>query len=1567
MVLKNNSRDATLDGKLGAMRHELNSDGGFRFLAGGGEMGERIRAFDWSHSPLGPIEKWPQSLKTSVSLILNTAHPMWIGWGRDVTFLYNDAYINVLSMAKHPQALGKPSSEVWAEIWDICSPLVEKVYRNGESSFRNDVRFLMNRGDFVEEKYYSFSYSPIRDESGNVGGLFCPSTDVTPKVLNARRLHTLSKLAAKSLAEKSTKNACVSVAATLAENPEDIPFALLYLIEADGKLARLEQSVGIPAGVHPISPTTSELAGPPNKGGLWPVRQVFAKPHLRAVSIQGIEGFPIGLAGQRVSEAVTLPVLSGGQEQPLAIIVAGVNPARKMDSDYRTFYELIAGHIAIAITNARSAEEQKKRADMLAELDRAKTTFFSNVSHEFRTPLTLMLGPLEDLLARKKQKAGIGDAPELEIIHRNSLRLLKLVNTLLDFSRIEAGRVRASYVETDLAALTADLASVFRSAMERAGLEFTVDCEPLAQPVFVDRDMWEKVVFNLLSNALKFTLSGGVEISVRSENGAAAMRVRDTGIGIPSDELPNVFKRFHRIENARGRSHEGTGIGLALACELVKLHGGSIEVESEPGRGSIFKVKIPFGCSHLDPKSIGLPPADAPAKLPGRGFLEEASSWLPNNVSAMSDRRNSVEREGGTKDELNIPRPRIVLAEDNADMRDYICRLLSQRYEVEAVGDGAKALEAARKNAPKLVLSDVMMPRLDGLGLLRGLRSDPATRDIPIILLSARAGEDAVMEGVETGANDYLTKPFSARELLTRVAAHLETDRTRKESAEKIRQSEEKYRNLFNTLLEGFCIVEMIFDVNGKPVDYRFLEINPAFEQQTGLQAAQGKLMRELVPGHDAHWFEIYGKIALTGEPAQFENEARAMNRWYKVSAFRVGGAESRRVAILFNDITASKQAEEALRRSERRERERAEELAVMIESIPTPLIIVHDPESTHMTGNRAANDLMHIPRNAEISMSAQAKSRPAHFKAFKDGRELRVDELPAQRAARGEYIQDFELSLVFDDGTTRVLLAYGTPLLDEQGRPRGAVHTLVDITERKQAEALLRQNEALFSSLVNLAPTGVYVVDAQFRLQQINARALPAFEKVQPAAGRDFAEVMQVLWGPEVGGEIVKIFRHTLATGEKYISPRFSNFRQDLGEEKTYEWETRRMTLPDGQHGVVCYFNDITDNARAEQVLREAKAAAENANRSKDHFIAALSHELRTPLNPVLMTAAALREDERLPADVREQLGMMERNIALEARLIDDLLDISAIANNKLHLHMQMSDTHSLIRLAVEMVRDDTQTKEIKLACNLNAARSALMTDPARFQQIIWNLLRNAVKFTPRGGSIFIQTSDQEAGRLKIEITDSGIGIDPAALEKIFLPFEQAAIAGNQRFGGLGLGLAIVRSIVNIHGGSISAKSAGANRGATFIVEFPRATFPPPDNANETLLAAAGASRLRRAAVRPQRLLLVEDHLPTLQALSSLLSRDGHQVVAVGSIAEALAAASVDTFDLVISDLGLPDGTGNQMMEKLHEAHGLKGIALSGYGMDEDILRSREAGFVTHLVKPVHMTELRRALVQVS
>jgi signal transduction histidine kinase len=425
-------------------------------------------------------------------------------------------------------------------------------------------------------------------------------------------------------------------------------------------------------------------------------------------------------------------------------------------------------------------------------VDRAKTVFFSNVSHEFRTPLTLMLGPLEDMLAKPDEEVYPANRELLKVIHRSCLRLQKLVNTLLDFARIEAGRTQANYEPTDLAALTTDIASAFRSTIERAGMKLIVDCAPQGEQVYVDREMWEKIVMNLLSNAFKFTFEGEIQVCLRQVDGRAELSVRDTGIGIAAAELPYIFERFHRVKNLRGRSFEGSGIGLALVQELVQLHKGEVSAASAPNQGSTFTVSVPMGFAHIPAERLGVGRSQWFTAVQAHSYIEEALRWLPDGDADSSRTKGpdpgpaEVSGESAATGSSGS-RLRILLADDNADLRNYVGRLLSFGYDVEAVPDGEAALESALQNPPSLVLADVMMPKLDGFGLLKALRADQRTATIPTILLSARAGEESRLEGIGAGADDYLVKPFSSRELVIRVETHLHLSRLRREAENRFR------------------------------------------------------------------------------------------------------------------------------------------------------------------------------------------------------------------------------------------------------------------------------------------------------------------------------------------------------------------------------------------------------------------------------------------------------------------------------------------------------------------------------------------------------------------------------------------------------------------------------------------------------------------------------------------------------------------------------------------------------------------------------------------------------------
>lgn len=768
-------------------------------LAGGGDMGALMRSLDWSQTPIGPVESWSPALQMMVRTLLVNRFPMLLWWGPEYIQLYNDAY-RPIPGTKHPRSMTQSAQECWPEIWHKIGPLIDTPFHGGPATWMDDILLEVHRHGFVEETHFTIAYSPVPDETapGGIGGVLATVNEITGQVVGERRMVVLRDLGTRPADTRNAEDACIVAARTLAAHPKDVPFALLYLTDADGRHARLAGVAGVPAG-EAISPPIIALN--PADHSAWPLADVRRTEETRLVTGLGkrFPWVPAGPWADPPDTAVILPVRSNKAHDVTGFLVAGISARLPLDDSYRGFLDLAAAQIATAIANARAYEEEKRRAEALTELDRAKTAFFSNVSHEFRTPLTLMLGPVEDLLAGGNGDLSAPQRERLEVAHRNAMRLQKLVNTLLDFSRIEAGRAQASYEPVDLSALTTDLASNFRSACAKAGLELRVDCPPLSELAYVDRDMWEKIVLNLLSNAFKYTMVGEIEVSLREAKSQVILAVRDTGDGIPREQMVHLFERFHRVEGARGRTHEGTGIGLALVRELARLHGGDVRAESEPGKGSTFTVTIPRGKSHLPADRIGVAATLASTALRAAPYLEEALHWLPDGDTAqVGEMGDSWTRRSATYQRAEPNRePRILVADDNADMRQYVVRLLADRYRVVAVPDGEAALMAVRQQTPDLVISDIMMPRLDGFALLRELRADPGTSGIPVVLLSARAGEESRVEGMEAGADDYLIKPFSARELLARVSSHLQIARLRREGNESLRKSEERFRLLW--------------------------------------------------------------------------------------------------------------------------------------------------------------------------------------------------------------------------------------------------------------------------------------------------------------------------------------------------------------------------------------------------------------------------------------------------------------------------------------------------------------------------------------------------------------------------------------------------------------------------------------------------------------------------------------------------------------------------------------------------------------------------------------------------
>ena len=711
-----------------------------------------MAALDWSATPVGPVDAWPQSLRSAVRVVLSSRYPMLLLWGPQYTQLYNDAY-SALIGDRHPAALGGDVRVTLAEGWDVLAPLIHDAMATGVASWVPALQLLLNRAGYREEAYFSVSHAPARDDAGATVGVLTVCSEVTEQVIGERRLRLLRDLSLRAggyAADVATT--CAQLIEVIGGHRLDVPFAAVYL--RDGDVLRRIAATGTDASGDPVGPALPDVVpvgGEPAAADPWQLRAAATGTSAQATDVSERLAVRAGPWDDPVGTALTLPLPTADRQQPLGVLLTGVSPSCGLDEAYRSFFELLTQQVAVAVRNTQVHEEERRRAEALAELDRAKTDFFTNVSHEFRTPLTLLLGPLADALADSDEPLTGTQRERVDTAWRNTERLLSLVNSLLTFAGLQAGRAGVAAREVDLAELTAELVSVLRSAVERAGLRFVVDCPPLPHRVAVDPVDWEKVVTNLVSNALKFTFVGEIRVALDSDDQHVRLTVADTGIGIAAADQPRLFERFHRLHGARSRSHEGTGIGLALVRELTLLQGGDVQVESTPGSGTTFVVTLPWSAITTDgarPAAVGGTGSGAIAQA----AAGDALGWL--GEPAQQPERADV-TAGATRPDGEPADARILVADDNRDMRTYLQQLLgAQGWDVETVADGQAALDVIRERPPDLLLTDVMMPVLDGFALVRALRRDEATRALPIVVLSARAGQEAGVEGLDQGADD---------------------------------------------------------------------------------------------------------------------------------------------------------------------------------------------------------------------------------------------------------------------------------------------------------------------------------------------------------------------------------------------------------------------------------------------------------------------------------------------------------------------------------------------------------------------------------------------------------------------------------------------------------------------------------------------------------------------------------------------------------------------------------------------------------------------------------------------
>jgi PAS domain S-box-containing protein len=900
-----------------------------------------------------------------------------------------------------------------------------------------------------------------------------------------------------------------------------------------------------------------------------------------------------------------------------------------------------------------------------------------------------------------------------------------------------------------------------------------------------------------------------------------------------------------------------------------------------------------------------------------------------------------------------------------------------------------------------------------------------------------------------------------------------------------VAESERRYRTLFESIDEGFCVVQMIYDDANKPFDCRFIEVNPAFETQAGLKDAVGRTLRELVPSIEPRWFETFGQVARTGEPIRFVDFSMSLGRWFDIDALRIGEPEQQRVAVLFTDITNRKQAEQKLRESE--ERLRLAKAAARIG------IYDYDVATGTSVWDERTRAIWGVGDDEPVSYDLWLSS------LHPDDRETTQAAFQAALDPNGDGIDCAEYRIINrNDGMTRWVHVTGRATFCD-GNPMRLVGTAQDITERKAAEEQLRRNHETFFKLIQNSPFGVYIIDSQFQLRQVSAGAQKVFQNVRPLILRDLAEVLRGIWEEPFASEAIARFRHTLETGEPFVARDTTEKRHDISEVESYDWRIERITLPDGQFGVVCYFYDLSDIKRAEAEIRQRVGEAEEArrilqgimehvpegitvadapdvsirmvsrhglelvgrppesligtpdsvhpetwgifhadgktlagseelpltravrhgenvmneewllrrsdgshipvlcsagpirdsqgtvvggiiawrditerkrteealklaDRRKDEFLATLAHELRNPLAAIRIAIDVMGNSTDDPVQVSDMMAIIERQSSQLVRLIDDLLDVSRISRGTIALKRTAVDIAEVVAHVVESSRAFCEDKELDLSAALPEHPIVVDADPVRFAQVVTNLLHNACKFTQRGGRI--RVSVERAGEdAVVRVADTGIGMPPEQLPRIFDMFAQVDEPGSNKAGGLGIGLSLARSILDLHGGTIEAKSDGPDTGSEFLVRIRALEGDAPQ---ATTVRRHGPRIQPQRSATVQRIVAADDNADALDAVAQMLRMRGHEVQTAADGAEAFEMVRMHRPDIALLDIGMPGIDGYEVARRIRQepwGREMLLVAMTGWGQQRDKQQAEEAGFDTHLTKPVDLEILERVL----
>ncbi|KAG0206016.1 hypothetical protein BGX33_007622 [Mortierella sp. NVP41] len=1480
-----------------------------------------VNTMDWSTTGLGPRSSWPVELSVLMPMLMRSASPLAIYWGDQSLLIYNDAWRPILKQ-KHPYAMGQPGATVWSEIWDVLGPQMAEVRRTGRGSDNKGLRLDLQREGYEEECYFDFTFSPIFLQDGTIGAILAFVLEVTQSILNQRRLMTLNQFSKQAPLIQSVTGAYSMITSILQEsNNLDIPFSIVYKtleptkettptlthgsflpppppsvaspstnddflstgpiagtgLEAGKsantasstvKLIRSHFSVGVPSdkkktrrmpqsailcstsfdrnlkyvdygGVkekifsktcstrhipdsllitpeeyEPLDPSSPVYDDP----WAWPVRSVLADGIPRLVTLPK--------STHQLSRALLLPILENPsvlESRITTVLIVGINPFRMLDNQYLDFLALLVANIASLLHFGRSREEERKSTEALFELNKAKISFFQNISHELRTPLTLMIAPLDDVLNQTPENAPT--RTNLEMVRRNSRRLLKLVNTLLQFSRIEAGKSQAVFEETDLSKATREISANFESVAHGFNLEYNIICESLDDipgGVWVDRAMWSGIILNLIGNAFKHTWEGSVMIHqypCKGKNGrdGVAVDVKDTGVGIAVEHLDTLFGRFNRIENKQSRSHEGTGIGLSLVKELTEVHGGTVSVTSVVDQGTCFHLWIPAGRSHHPSAQVKLsdsdgasPPIRAPRdnilnnKTDASMFVEEATQWIAqkslpgSTLTASGTESTEEEKQEDDNDNLGL---------DHMRERQDSIETTTSEYEVSTMnldeGEISKVLmdlEPTSDLDPPLPRPPSSMAQSPKMGKM----DSPA----PGLVIKAVPASESLFGPIVTENGTY---------------------------GGPIEMGEEPKSAMSRTKLrKGYIIV--VDDNN---------------DMRAYLREILGKdfRVRCAVDGLDA--------IRIISERLH----------------------QGKRIDLVLSDVAMpNMNGYELLKR-----------LRNDTTTMLTPFILLsaRAGEEANVEGlDLGADDCLVKPFSArELLARVRSSIRLS---------DLRHELIREQRNALEMKQLIYSISVRIRSGlslpqildTASVELFKAIPCNAIRiCRFRGVDRESGQHWVRYVSEvAKVGQPKAL-TPIDRLYPKGLEVPEIRAAEQEPASDLRTVYNFVHPVYGaRNFISVA-LIYNHKIWGYL--------------LASRDADMRDWSQSEKLLFEQTGNQISLAIAHAC------LWELKKSQQVEMETAHAA---NEAKTQILANTSHELRTPIGAIVGALSALEDtDYNLTGEQRDMVKIMQITSDVALSVINDLLDTAKLEAGAMSLNIkECPGLLETLEQSIRIFADKAGRKEVDLIMEpseelerlegLLQQGMSIWTDGDRLQQVIMNLIGNAVKFTANG-KVTIHCSVVRSGNaalpgeapaegtqqqqqphprvhypepfppdaivtpttFHIEVTDTGIGIDPDFLKNnIFKSFAQVDQSMTRRFGGTGLGLAISKHLVMMNGGILGVTS-NVGQGSTFYFTWPVAlvsisTKPRPARfmPTHTVISPELATQTRAVVVEP-------------------------------------------------------------------------------------------------------------------